>query len=658
MFRQINLRVRILVYFIALAGLILANALVIDRLFRGYLTSNEQYLRKIGQENQQLYYRVGFQLRNLVQDPGQTQELDLAQELKRVGDNLALLQKGGPYLTGEAEVVSVAPIPSDLQYGLSEIIAVWHETKVGAETVMANLNEVAKLDRDAGNQAGIVQASQRENARFKVKSNLNFVNQAIPRVAKANADLLDDLEKISAEKQNRLYAWLLALLGIDLALVYTGFWLINRRMLAPLPDIARAIKSLAVGNTSVQLPRWTAQDELAEIMGGIGQVANYLNETSAFAKEVGKGNFDQSLQVRGQEDALGKALLAMRDDLKKADEADKITTWTNEGVAKFADLLRTSTTNQEELAYLVVANLVKYIGANQGSLFIVNNKNGQPVLTLAGAYAYDKRKYLRKEIPLGDGLLGQAAWEGSTALYTNLPDQYVEITSGLGETTPGCLLIVPLKTNDQVYGALEIAGFDKFAPHQVAFVVGLSERIAVTLAAVKSNEAMRGLLEESQMASEQMRAQEEEMRQNMEELLATQEEMHRVQRELKEKENNLNTILNQTDTAVYSMDRNFNLLIVNEALKRQLMRDSGREVRPGQNVFEFIPAHLQESRRQQFLRVFNGESFTAIENHKGLDHSDNYYEASFSPLYNDARQIDSISVFMRNITHLHPIRWE
>jgi PAS domain S-box-containing protein len=658
MFSQINLRVRILLYFVALTGLILVNAFVINRLFRSSSAGNEQYLRHIGQANHTSYYKVGFLLRNQVQDPDPTQELDLAKELRNITDNLALLQKGGPYLAGEAGVVNVAPVPNELQYNLAEIISLWHETKVGAETVMTNLNEVAKLNREAGTQAGVVQASQGENARFKVKSNLNFVNQAIPRVAKANADLLTNLEKISTSKQTSIYAWLVALLGIDLALVFTGLWLINQRVLAPLPDIAGAIKSLAVGNTNVKMPNWASQDELAEIMGGIGQVANYLDETSAFAKEVGKGNFAQSLQVRGQEDSLGQALLAMRDDLKKADDADKINTWINEGAAKFADLLRASNNNQEELAYQVVANLVKYIGANQGSLFILENKNGQPVLVLAGAYAYDKRRYLQKEIALGSGLLGQAAWEGSTALYTNLPDQYVEITSGLGETTPGSLLIVPLKTNNQVYGALEIAGFEKFAPHHVAFVESLSERIAVTLAAVKSNETMRGLLEESQMASEQMRAQEEEMRQNMEELLATQEEMHRVQRELKEKETNLNTILNQTDTAVYSMDRNFNLLVVNEALKRQLMRDSGREVRPGQNVFEFIPAHLQESRRQQFMRVFNGESFTAIENHKGLDHSDNYYEASFSPLYNDAKQIGSISVFMRNITHLHPIRWE
>jgi PAS domain S-box-containing protein len=569
------------------------------------------------------------------------------------------LKRGGTYRASNENAVNVTPCPPELQFKLSEIEVLWHEIKVGAEALATNLSESAKRKtyQDSAN-GGPLQVNQTDDIQLQIRSNLNFINQGIPRVASLAQDVTFDLDQFRAAKQTRLFGWLLALSILNLAVVSAGYWFFDRQIFSALPSISKAVQQLASGNPAAALADRKQKDELGNIMAGINQVADYLTDTSAFAKEVGKGNFDQDLKVRGQQDVLGQALRSMREDLKKADEVDKISQWTSTGIAKFADILRANVQNQEEMAYQIIANLVKYIGANQGSLFVVHEKNGRQVLALTSAYAYDKRKYLQKEVPMGNGLLGQAAWEGSTAFYTNLPNGYTEITSGLGETTPGCLLIVPLKTDQKVYGVLEIAGFERFADHQIAFVESLSDRIAVTLAAVKSNATMRGLLEESQLASEQLRAQEEEMRQNVEELLATQEEMHRVQSELREKEENLNLILNQTDTSVFSLDEQFNLVVINEALKRQFKRDSGKDVRVGQNVFDFVPAHIHERRRREYLRALNGESFTTVENYKGLDHSDNYYETNFSPLINVDKQVNGISVFMRNITHLRPIRWE
>jgi|GEM_PF-3268998 len=659
MFAQLNLRAKILLYFMLVALLVVSNGLIIGSLLAKYFSGGDALLRRISQENYSSLYKTGFLLRYLAEDAKDAQTLALAEEIRQVDDRLALLKRGGTYRASNENAVNVTPCPPELQFKLSEIEVLWHEIKVGAEALATNLSESAKRKtyQDSAN-GGPLQVNQADDIQLQIRSNLNFINQGIPRVASLAQDVTFDLDQFRAAKQTRLFGWLLALSILNLAVVSAGYWFFDRQIFSALPSISKAVQQLASGNPAAALADRKQKDELGNIMAGINQVADYLTDTSAFAKEVGKGNFDQDLKVRGQQDVLGQALRSMREDLKKADEVDKISQWTSTGIAKFADILRANVQNQEEMAYQIIANLVKYIGANQGSLFVVHEKNGRQVLALTSAYAYDKRKYLQKEVPMGNGLLGQAAWEGSTAFYTNLPNGYTEITSGLGETTPGCLLIVPLKTDQKVYGVLEIAGFERFADHQIAFVESLSDRIAVTLAAVKSNATMRGLLEESQLASEQLRAQEEEMRQNVEELLATQEEMHRVQSELREKEENLNLILNQTDTSVFSLDEQFNLVVINEALKRQFKRDSGKDVRVGQNVFDFVPAHIHERRRREYLRALNGESFTTVENYKGLDHSDNYYETNFSPLINVDKQVNGISVFMRNITHLRPIRWE
>jgi GAF domain-containing protein len=112
-----------------------------------------------------------------------------------------------------------------------------------------------------------------------------------------------------------------------------------------------------------------------------------------------------------------------------------------------------------------------------------------------------------------------------------VPDNYIHITSGLGEANPNCILLVPLKTEDTVLGVIELATFTTYDAHEIELIEKFAQSIAATLANVQINENTRLLLEQTQQQAEEMRAQEEEMRQNMEELAATQEELARKEQE-------------------------------------------------------------------------------------------------------------------------------
>ena len=231
---------------------------------------------------------------------------------------------------------------------------------------------------------------------------------------------------------------------------------------------------------------------------------------------------------------LGNSLLEMGKKLKVLGEEDRKRNWVTAGLAKFADILRSSA-DVKELSDEVISSLVKYLGANQGGIFLLKEEDNEPVLELTACYAYDRKKFLEKIVRQGEGLLGQCLLEKDTIYLTEVPNDYIQITSGIGGANPRCIVIQPLVVNEELVGVLELASFKVLDKFELEFLKKLSENIAGIISNVKVNERTVHLLNEARTAQESMRSQEEELRQNLEELTATQEEMFRKEQEYLEK---------------------------------------------------------------------------------------------------------------------------
>jgi methyl-accepting chemotaxis protein len=334
---------------------------------------------------------------------------------------------------------------------------------------------------------------------------------------------------------------------IGLIIISLIIWFVSRSISGPIVKITNKLKEIAKGKTEFEDDDIVEGGEIGEMRRALRTSLKGLNEKTAFAMEIGKGNLDASVDLLGEEDALGKSLIDMRESLiqaKKDEEArmseDQKRRWANEGVALFADILRKHNNDLSELTFQVLKNMIKYLNANQGGIFILNDDNPDHLFfELKSAYAFDRKKYLEKKIEFGVGMVGNCALEKEKIYLTEVPQDYIEITSGLGDSNPSALLLIPLITDEKVMGVLEIASFKEFEPHEIDFIEKVGESVASTLMGAKINETTKELLDRTQEQAEEMQAQEEEMRQNMEEMMATQEEANRREMDLEEENERL-----------------------------------------------------------------------------------------------------------------------
>jgi GAF domain-containing protein len=346
--------------------------------------------------------------------------------------------------------------------------------------------------------------------------------------------LLDEVKERKETSANILtYLYLSNIVLFIFIGVYASYFSRNA-ITKPIAGLSDLIAVLSKGKfVSVTLKK--GRDEIGRMADAIDSMLKGLKAKAEFAVNIGNGNYESDFKLLSEEDIMGGALLQMRDNLRRAADADRKRNWSTEGLAKFADILRSRTDNLTQLSDNIISNLVKYMNASHGALFLVNDDNPQEIFAeLAACYAYDRKKFLNKRIEIGEGITGQCIQEGETIYMSDIPLNYLKITSGLGEALPRHLLVVPLRIDKQIFGVVELASFHAIEPHHTEFVEKLGESIASTISSAKVNSRTKKLLEETQVQAEQMRAQEEEMRQNMEELSATQEEMHRAQRRSEE----------------------------------------------------------------------------------------------------------------------------
>ncbi len=340
-------------------------------------------------------------------------------------------------------------------------------------------------------------------------------------------------------KRFAVYGGIILLFAILIAILFSQYFI------SPLLSLKDTLHALSKGVLPDKVEK-KYNDEVGRMAETTDEFVQALKRTAAFAEKIGQQELTADFKPLSKGDMLGNALINMRDNLIETEKRDKERNWIVSGVAELSNILRNHDTI-DELGDAVIAYITEKIEAIQGAFYIVNDDNQQDFyIELKSTYAYHKKKYLQARFKFAEGLVGQAVAEQASVLRTEIPDDYVSITSGiLGDRRPKCILITPLIANEIVYGVIEFAGFVRFTESQIKFVEEISLILARTIFNIKINERTRNLLEESQEMSNELQEQQEILRQNAEEMAATQEELKRTNQRLEDQIEEVNRTRNR-----------------------------------------------------------------------------------------------------------------
>ncbi len=311
------------------------------------------------------------------------------------------------------------------------------------------------------------------------------------------------------------------------------------------------------------------------------------------ADEIASGNLDMDLggeleKSTGIRASIGAMLLSLRENRKQTDSQD----WLKMGIVRLSELMR-GDPKVEALASNVIAEMATYLEAQVGAFYLMADKGSEPALSLLGSYAYQKRKNLSNRFSLGEGLVGQAALEKQQILVRNVPEDYVKVTSGLGERSPRFICVIPFLYEDRVKGVIEVGTLNEMTDLQLEYLAQAMPALAIAVQSAQSRTELAGSLEESQKLSEELQAQQEELKaaneeleeqtqrlkQSEERLKAQQEELQVTNEELEEKNDLLERQKREMDKAQRTVTEKAEELALASKYKSEFLANMSHELR-------------------------------------------------------------------------------
>jgi HAMP domain-containing protein/CheY-like chemotaxis protein/signal transduction histidine kinase len=266
------------------------------------------------------------------------------------------------------------------------------------------------------------------------------------------------------------------------------------------------------GQASVPGAAGTWKDLTENVNQLAANLSTQVRAIAEVATAVTRGDLSRSIQVeaRGEVSDLKDNINEMIRNLKETTQKNAQQDWLKTNLARFTRLLQ-GQRELETVTSLILSELAPLVSAHHGVFYMMDSTTGDSRLRMIASYGYQSNRELPTAFLPGEGLVGQCALEKTRIWLTDVPSDYIQVSSGLGSAPPNNIVILPILFEQQVKAVVEIASLDRFTDTHLSFLDQLMESIGVVLNTIETNSRTESLLTQSQSLAQELQQTNQEL---------------------------------------------------------------------------------------------------------------------------------------------------